>query len=1017
MAKTELNPSARDYEGKFEPELADLEKRATAPNTPADFANQDQRDAAMRDNNEFGYTPDKKRQDLAQRESGDESTEAGKERSRVTDLTKRFGRQKQHTKSRKFLGKIEKRVAFAIVSVLASIAIAVAGFFAMLPLKLVHTVENLQDRFTSLSQDSIQKRSDKLFSSYVRKKVLPGLNGDCKTTRDRRCSFTGGDTSTPAGRLYKSWSDNKLETKLAEKYGLEFKYSKGQGPSARYSMLLNNAEVVKDFSVGEVDGFFDRDFNGRSDVRRAFREAIDNETKMKQIWLRFKYGKLLERKYGIRRCVFACKGRDSLDDWKQNKKNAFKSLLIKRVIEPKSEMAGLFFTCLAGLESDCENRSSEGQDGEKQSKFEKEFAEKMAAASEKMTAEQAEKVIKAANIIAEKGATQYAVEQIFSKVMSESSGKIAGKAVPIIGWIDLGVNMYSAVSGSAKIIKVAKYSSYATASVSLYMMYRSHADEIKSGNADAELIGQTVNTLGTIDTDQGMGTSPLQTELMGYRIADGGSMFSKSAYAIPVMQCEDGPIKNGALICPEESFKTDNQLISSIEEFKKSPIGQVFDSVSRVWKGTIGGIMNWAGDIFGTLIGKIPGVKALQDKLGEFTNKLAGLIMNKIIGSPVSDKMSGARTFNVMAGGASAAATEVANNGLGGKALSLQSYNDLMNEHYAQKRYEMSKKSLFARFFDTNDSDSGIAKVAVDMPGNLEGFKNSFIAYSLNPGSAVTQFANATVTNPTHAANAKGAWNANQAFGIKTIGVPLNDPAMTADPDELTEEFCKAENERWQNDTPPEGDPDTGYIYHYSVNRCKFEENVVGALGGKYDKSLLGKDGEEVGGTSQANISGGSSPEFTGNKQVSTDQMACAPGAEEEKVETIARPQNPLKLKLCRYPGFSFVNASWSPVIVKMIEAMKAEGVNFTGGGYRTYQEQIRLRVVNGCPDIYNAPASSCGTPTAPPGSSNHELGLAIDFHNCSVRSTLCHQWLKKYADPQIINLPSEAWHWSIDGR
>ncbi len=70
---------------------------------------------------------------------------------------------------------------------------------------------------------------------------------------------------------------------------------------------------------------------------------------------------------------------------------------------------------------------------------------------------------------------------------------------------------------------------------------------------------------------------------------------------------------------------------------------------------------------------------------------------------------------------------------------------------------------------------------------------------------------------------------------------------------------------------------------------------------------------------------------------------------------------------------------------------------------------------------IYEAPASSCSPPTAKPGQSEHQLGLAIDFSDSS-GSILTwgspeFAWLEQNAHLYgLINLPSEAWHWSTTG-
>jgi len=67
---------------------------------------------------------------------------------------------------------------------------------------------------------------------------------------------------------------------------------------------------------------------------------------------------------------------------------------------------------------------------------------------------------------------------------------------------------------------------------------------------------------------------------------------------------------------------------------------------------------------------------------------------------------------------------------------------------------------------------------------------------------------------------------------------------------------------------------------------------------------------------------------------------------------------------------------------------------------------------------IYSMPSSQCSPPTAPPGQSQHEVGLAIDFDNCSSRSTACYQWLAGHASSfGFYNLPSEPWHWSVNGH
>lgn len=109
----------------------------------------------------------------------------------------------------------------------------------------------------------------------------------------------------------------------------------------------------------------------------------------------------------------------------------------------------------------------------------------------------------------------------------------------------------------------------------------------------------------------------------------------------------------------------------------------------------------------------------------------------------------------------------------------------------------------------------------------------------------------------------------------------------------------------------------------------------------------------------------------------------------------------------------------------RMLGAAEADGARFGGNGYRSSEGQIAARKRN-CGTsqyaIYDMPASKCRPPTARPGQSMHEQGLAIDFtYNGSLiqsRSSDGYKWLNANASRfGFYNLPSEAWHWSTNGN
>lgn len=118
--------------------------------------------------------------------------------------------------------------------------------------------------------------------------------------------------------------------------------------------------------------------------------------------------------------------------------------------------------------------------------------------------------------------------------------------------------------------------------------------------------------------------------------------------------------------------------------------------------------------------------------------------------------------------------------------------------------------------------------------------------------------------------------------------------------------------------------------------------------------------------------------------------------------------------------GDAIVNASVSKNVYDMVQAASAQGVTLRAdSAFRTNQHQQQLY------DDYQA---GSGNEAAPPGYSNHQMGLAIDFANidkCPVSSGgICQHpaspewsWLNRYGEQfGFKQLPSEAWHWSTTG-
>lgn len=115
---------------------------------------------------------------------------------------------------------------------------------------------------------------------------------------------------------------------------------------------------------------------------------------------------------------------------------------------------------------------------------------------------------------------------------------------------------------------------------------------------------------------------------------------------------------------------------------------------------------------------------------------------------------------------------------------------------------------------------------------------------------------------------------------------------------------------------------------------------------------------------------------------------------------------------LCEVRGIN-VNAAIAVQTDTMAVAAAKDGIILAGSGFRSYREQVRLRIKHHCDDVYTASSNTCSPPTAVPGKSMHEQGLAVDFK----MTAGVFNWLQQHAGTYgFKNLPSERWHWSVSG-
>ncbi|HEX2562294.1 MAG TPA: D-alanyl-D-alanine carboxypeptidase family protein [Acidimicrobiales bacterium] len=146
--------------------------------------------------------------------------------------------------------------------------------------------------------------------------------------------------------------------------------------------------------------------------------------------------------------------------------------------------------------------------------------------------------------------------------------------------------------------------------------------------------------------------------------------------------------------------------------------------------------------------------------------------------------------------------------------------------------------------------------------------------------------------------------------------------------------------------------------------------------------------------------------------------------AEVNKAAGVQDPPGGVVSVPCPGGGSIQVAGDISKPVGRLLTDAAEAGISMCGNGYRDPADQIAVRRAN-CGTsqyaIWQMPASYCSPPTARPGASMHEQGLAIDFTiggGTIGYGSAAYDWLKAHAaDYGLSNLPSEPWHWSTNGN
>ncbi|MEK7059357.1 MAG: hypothetical protein AAB971_01220 [Patescibacteria group bacterium] len=473
---------------------------------------------------------------------------------------------------------------------LISILIAL---FSLIPLKIEHMVQNIQDRFMSPVTSALEASNEILLKKYIVKHVIPNYKS-CGTTVDRRCKvrIVGGE-SNPATNMYRAWAKVRLENTLADKK-IELKFDKHSG-GGQWRMIAPGSAPGGD-PIGRngqgIDSLFNR--KDRRAMVREIRNTMNLETKWERMTYRYKIGRYMSRIDGVKRYIFFDGTRNSIHGSIDEKKQAAKLILAERVLKPRSEVTYIAVKCV--LDPDChpENTQTNGRDPPTSPDAEDEMHEKLVAMAAEFGITDADKLARLKAIhseLSERGFQRHLLDSVFKLVFKETTSKSLTDAVPVVGWINLAAELVNAAHEIGPKVQKLAYLSNATAAVAMFMAYQSYSDEIHTGKVDAAVVGSMVDSLGPgiedpndplVGGTAGAEESPLYDQVINggadTKVATTsllsaflpGNAYAASSSAKPVSPnylCNNGKPPTAGDICNEERLGQENDVQSTVNDF------------------------------------------------------------------------------------------------------------------------------------------------------------------------------------------------------------------------------------------------------------------------------------------------------------------------------------------------------------------------------------------------------------------------------------------------------------------
>ncbi len=603
------------------------------------------------------------------------------------------------------------------------IAVVISLFAFLLPFKLTHIMESIEQRVGGVPQYAVEKRVEFYMSRYLMIRSLEATGkydfGPGGKDRDKFTYLGSGFWDT----MYTNWRGAKLEEQLVSKYNVKLNAVNNDAEIFRTGKLKATDFQMEDLGAGSNSPRRTQPFD-RREARELIKDFAKNETKSHQVLKRFNMRRVMKKYYGVGNWKPFERKTDEVSKKYQDKKRAFKQRLVTETVGRVSDRYDEYMRCLLSTTS-----SKECRDVLKKADYDPNAPDRKRT-DDGIT--EAQKTIDADTSNDSSSSKQSLSKEISGQVREFGLKRALQTLAAGIGIVETLTQIYSTVDNG--VVNQIIYDKNAQQYLAYGSSFFSAADQIVANeDFDVEDVRVAHEILGEY------------TESPVYQ-SDARRGGTVSAAEQVWRDCNndetDGKetlLEEGETVCQEKRLNQDKTA------FTNSAGWQALGKVVTPYKNTLGKIVSRITGVISDVMGAL-GINDLIEKVASFlkidvlTAKAFGGLMNLFSGPVIAgaevDEDAYDNLYAAIAVRQSAVGGEVGvakEDTIGGAYLSDVQAAVIRDQQMEDYYHELQNKSFFARYFSPRVKESLTGQLAMNAPTSFSDFSTNAVATLSSP--------------------------------------------------------------------------------------------------------------------------------------------------------------------------------------------------------------------------------------------------------------------------------------------